>query len=170
VGRPREDLPPLSDATLDALRTVAKPVAAVNWRELLTKKAEPDGGFRKARYLLPPDIATPNATGQFFLFSRITEADPRDFSVGLALQSGENLYRLVRCNGEHPTAHRNVIEATDIPPQTRHVHTATERYIKARDLRHDGFAEATQAYETIVQALDHLAELATLVPDGRMLL
>jgi hypothetical protein len=170
VGRPRENLPVLSDATLDALCEVEKPVPDVAWREMLVDKAVVLGAYRKGRYYLPEGIETSGASGRFFLFSRVVIAYPENYSVGLGLDAGEVEYRLVRCNGQHPEAHHNALEGTDIAPETRHVHRATARYLKARDLVHDGFAEVSDAYGTIAQALEHLSGLAALVPDGRILL
>lgn len=88
------------------------------------------------------------------------------FSVGLAVRIGEDWLTLCRYNGSyHP--HRNELEGnrlTGVP----HIHTATQRYI-LRGKHPDGFAEATDRYESIDGAFRCVlidCKISGIVPDG----
>lgn len=167
----RENLPVISDDHLDAIRDVAKPIPDENWRaKLLTTRLE--GNYRKGSYGLRDGIEFGPVRGTLFLFVRWVIAHPQNFSAGLGFQdlAGNGPYRVVRCNGYHPGPHINRLESTVIPPETRHVHFTTERYIKASAPWHDGFAVETDEFKDLQGAVQHLATLTNLVPEGRMFL
>jgi hypothetical protein len=110
-------------------------------------RTRPKKGHDEIEYeLLGEDSKT-----RFRLYTRQNRKEPEDFSCGLRveLRGGEEL-PLVRYNGpSHP--HKNEIEATRVDFRT-HIHFATERYI-LRGRKPDGFAEATDKYENLNQAL-----------------
>ena len=88
---------------------------------------------------------------KFSLYTRQNNRVPDDFSCGLLLymSNGESL-TLVRYNGSsHP--HPNKLEGTSTNFKC-HIHKATERYIQAQR-RPEGYAEATDKYRTLSQAL-----------------
>jgi hypothetical protein len=164
----RENLPVIPDEHLVAMRTVDKP-APYGWLGGLLDLTS-DGVNRRGRYYLPDRVEFGPVHGTLFLFVRVALANSRDFSAGLGFydDADNGPYRLVRCNGFHPSGHRNHIEGQVILPETRHIHYATERYIKASKRHHDDFAVLTDAYVTLRDCIDHLAGLVHLVPDDRM--
>jgi hypothetical protein len=170
VGQ-RENLPTIADAHLDAMRAVEKPIADPNWRsELLTLQAA--GSFLKGKYELRDPIHVGPVQGSLYLFVRVALGNAADFTAGLAFvdDAGNGPYRLLRCNGFHPGAHTNVLEGGVIAPETTHVHTATERYLNARDRRHDGYAVETNAYNDLAGAVSHLVTCVNLSPEGMLML
>ena len=165
MGRRRENLPILSDEILDRLREMPKPIRDLTWDVDLLAPKKIDGASRKARYYIH-DLDLNGVPGTLFVFTRFTIANPRDFTAGLGLDDGTDLYWLLRCNGYHPMIHRNAMENTVVPPETRHIHTATERYLASRDHRHDGFAEATDAYDDLPGAVDELWRRTNMTAEG----
>jgi hypothetical protein len=97
---------------------------------------------------------------RFTLFTRQSTKITDGFSAGLLwhAKSGDDVM-LMRCNGsDHP--HPNKLEREHISYKC-HVHTATERYILA-NRKTEGYAEETQAYQTLVGALHYLVSKANI--------
>lgn len=107
-----------------------------------------------------------------FLFARVNIAYPENFSAGLAFVDDDgNEYRIVRCNNSHPEEHENRMEGDVIPPETSHIHTATERYTDARRYWHDHFAVVEpEPFGHLEAAINRLAEMVNLQPEGRLFL
>ena len=79
--------------------------------------------------------------------------DTLDFSVLLLYlpKDGGRPFVLRRYNGKH--FHKNILEGTEL--HGFHVHTATERYQEA-GLKPDGYAEASEEYASVNQAIECL--------------
>lgn len=161
----------LTEEIIRYLLQVSKPVSDPDWRKALLPPAADSYTLRGRLDLddLPP---TGPVRGQLHLYSRqnLNSAVEGDWSVGLVYTDyAERSYRVVRCNGPHPSDHPNVIEGTVIV-RTAHVHRLTERYQRLRPPRPDGFAEETTAYASIGEAVDVLAQLINLEPVGTLFL
>lgn len=79
--------------------------------------------------------------------------DPFNFSVILLYASSNknsNYRILVRYNGDHGS-HTNSLEGNTVKKQ--HIHRTTERY-QLSQLREDGYAEETDKYVTLDQAIN----------------
>lgn len=89
---------------------------------------------------------------KYRLILRQNTSDPLDFSVILAreLPRSGDVFRLRRHNGKGHE-HKNKIEGDVV--YDHHIHYATERYQK-RGFDEDGYAEATDRYSTIEEAVD----------------
>ena len=91
---------------------------------------------------------------RFRLFVRQNKTILDDFSCGLQwLPAGSESLILARYNGSSHD-HQNRLEGTRVD-HSRHVHKTTERYIQA-NLKPEGFAEGTNAYQTCNGALNRL--------------
>ncbi|MBZ4212078.1 MAG: hypothetical protein LAD29_13185 [Rhodoferax sp.] len=103
-------------------------------------------------------IVSDDGDNRFALFTRQSTRIADGFSAGLLwhAKTGEEVM-LLRCNGANHF-HPNVLERERIEFQC-HVHVATERYIQA-NRKSEGYAQATQAYQTLAGALHHLVQLA----------
>lgn len=110
--------------------------------------------------------------GQVFVIKcRQSTENPLDFSIILVWRDENgNEYRLLRCNGPHPSCHTNRwekrkgIEGHTFGP-CFHIHRATQRYQES-DFEIDGFAEPTEVYSDYERAISHLVTLAGFVdPD-----
>lgn len=103
--------------------------------------------------------------GRFRLFTRQHERHPLNFTAGLVhVDRDGHEYRLLRCDGLHPGGHVNHVEDTRFGTSF-HVHRATERYQRA-GLDIDGYAEQTDAFTTLDQAVTHLCRVASVVNAG----
>lgn len=102
----------------------------------------------------------------FELFSRQHVDFVDNFTVGLQFRAVDGtVYRLLRANGLHPGGHRNRLEGTSFGTSF-HVHRATERY-QREGLAIDGYAEQTDEYSSLEQAVDFLRRTAALeTPHG----
>ena len=110
------------------------------------------------------DIAG-ECNGEFRIILRRSQVNPLDFSVILAVRiPGSNqLFRLRRYNG-NSHEHTNSIENETF--HDFHIHVATERY-QLIGTREDAFAETTDRYSNLQDALDCLIRDANLVvPNG----
>lgn len=130
--------------------------------------------FRKGKGYLRFDLdvflAEDNAekAESFSIFCRASIDNPMDFSVGLRVdfQDG-NPIRLMRCNGLHGS-HTNHIERAML--EGKHIHIATERYIK-RGHNEDGYAvEARNEYNNLDSALEYLLSRCHITIEGMDLL
>lgn len=104
--------------------------------------------------------------GFFQIRVRQNPQNPFDFSAILLYRlPGTNVFfRLRRYNGNSHD-HTNAIEGNVIEDQF-HIHYATERY-QERDLREDGYAEATSRFGDLSTAIDCLAlDCKVLLPSG----
>lgn len=163
--------PILVDRDIGWLMTVPKPISDSNWRRRLLPP--PEGRIDCRGRLDLDDLPDGGPLGgSLHVYSRrnLREEVSGDWSVGLVYTDyAGNSYRVVRCNGPHQTPHTNRIEGQHIVA-TPHVHFLTERYQRHRRASPDGYAEATDAYSTIEESLDHLATLVNLVPSGILFL
>ena len=163
--------PVLSDEEVARLLAAEKPITDRDWRTSLLPGRREQMTLR-GRLDLGELPATSPLRGRLHVYSRqnLNPAVEGDWSVGLIYTDyADRSYRLVRCNGPHPNDHQNRIEG-DVIQRTPHVHVLTERYQRLRRPTQDGFAFPTDAYDTIEGALEHLASIATLVPEGRLFL
>lgn len=129
----------MTDAELDAARSELKQ------RVSGTRKK------RKAQHWEQQFELRGSSDRRFRLFKRWNSTLPNVFSVGLdlVLDGGESL-NLCRYNGAYH-AHRNRIEGNRVPA-TFHIHTTKAHYIAA-GLSPDGYAEASDRYNTVEGAL-----------------
>jgi len=105
-------------------------------------------------------VVSKDGAHRFTLFTRQSTKIANGFSAGLLwhAKSGENVI-LLRCNGsDHP--HPNVLERQRIEYRC-HVHLLTERYLLA-NRKGEGFAEVTEAYNTLSGALHELVHRANI--------
>jgi hypothetical protein len=131
---------PLSDAAIAALLAVRKaPSSTIEERD---KKKYFECNF---------PLRSADGT-RFVLFTRQSRELADDFTAGLRVEyaNGETLM-LVRYNG---SSHRHInhIENTRFMG-SYHIHVASERYMAA-GLDDEGYAEPTQRYSTLRQALE----------------
>lgn len=91
----------------------------------------------------------------FELRTRIITTADDNFSVILSviLDETKGTFRLLRYNGFHQ--HKNKIENQQLDPGF-HIHKATERYQTSKYRKHDGFAEITDKYDTMFEALRNM--------------
>ncbi len=84
---------------------------------------------------------------------RSSRINPLDFSIILIFEDADQTeYRLMRCNGLHPSRHTNKWEKERGLPNswfdpTFHIHQATERY-QIAGYAIDGYAEPTEEYSS----------------------
>lgn len=164
----REQLPDAAQGDLDTLVALPKRVPR-RWRVAVQPMVK-DGQNLKRRLHLPDHVALGGTSGQLFVFTRVAIDDRGNFSVGIAFEDGAgHVYRLLRFNGQHPSPHVNRLgEQPNFAPYERHVHIATESYIKARDAKHDGLAIPAEDYNDYHSALDQLSLRANLTVDGML--
>jgi hypothetical protein len=168
----RAERPVLVDSDIQWLVAVAKPVSDIHWRDrLLSPKAGRTVGEGQLDLAPLPDGAP--LGGALHIYSRQTinpEAASTDWSTGLVYTDyADNKYTVIRCNGAHETCHRNRIEG-DYFERVPHVHYLTERYQRHPLARDDGFAQPTDAFATLAEAVEHLISLVNLVPEGTLFL
>ena len=90
----------------------------------------------------------------FRIILRQSRIDPLDFTAGLIYIRRENNqdFILLRYNGSH--SHKNVIEKEVF--EGFHIHTATERYQEYGSGRVEGYAQQTDRYSTLTEAIECL--------------
>jgi hypothetical protein len=160
----------LTDAEIEALVAERKPLPA-NWRARLEVKQKSNQAYSQRE--LP---VNGEAGNQFRIVLQKNNLIPLDFSLVLKfVDADKNEYILVRFNGKHPSQHTNKWEKSRRLPNPTfrnrfHLHRATERYQTA-GLDIDGFAEATDNYNSYPSALEKFSEYVNLVPpdEGAML-
>lgn len=164
--------PILPDADISLLLSLQKPVEDEDWRGRLFPPGEVTLTDFRARVDLGDLPSSSPMRGRMHLYSR-RNLDPAvhgDWSVGLVYTDyAEHSYRVLRCNGPHPTPHTNRLENvtfTALP----HIHRLTERYQAHKRTKGDGYAEPTDAYSSMEGALEHLATLVNLTAAGRLFL
>lgn len=138
----------------------ARKVLSTGWRRRLVLR--PKRGHDEAEL-------TVAAQGfDFRVFLRRSQFNPLLFScvLGVMPRSTYTLFRLRRYNGPHGD-HTNVIERTRV--SGTHIHIATERY-QELGLREDGYAETTDRFTTLDQAINcMLADCGFDDPDAAQL-
>jgi hypothetical protein len=156
---------------IDWLVRVEKPVPDGSWRSKLLPPTSSDLD-RRSRIDLGelPEGGPLGGTLHLYARENLNPAVTGDWSVGLIYTDyADNTYPVIRCNGPHPTDHVNRIERTVISRRP-HVHLLTERYQRIHRPNPSGYAEATDAFSTIADAVEYLASLANLQPAGRLFL
>lgn len=165
------DVPVLTDPEIASLLTIPKAIEDPDWKQSLLPPAISDYDLR-GRYDLEDLPENGPLRGRLHLYSR-QNLNPNvsgDWSVGLIYTDyADRSFRLLRCNGPHPTDHVNAIEG-DVIIRTPHVHCLTERYQRRRRARPDGYAEPTDAYDSIESAIVYLAKRVSLQPSGILFL
>jgi len=140
----------LSDSEIDQLIKLPKPLPP-DYRNRLRTRARPYSSQHEEAQL---EVSIEN-TGTFRVIVRKNRINPVDFCVILGYVPPERirLFRLRRYNGLH--RHTNRLEGNDF--RDCHVHYATQRYQEAGwDI--DGYAEPTERYGTVDQALEVLLD------------
>jgi hypothetical protein len=109
--------------------------------------------------------------GEWLIYTRHSLNSQNNWSAGLIYDpDGLNL-RLIRCNGPHAGVHVNRLDPQEPAiVVTPHVHYAREKYLTHPRTKEDGYAVPTAAHATLQGAIEHLAAVATLIPEGRLLL
>jgi hypothetical protein len=162
--------PVIVQADIDWLVQVEKPVHDAGWRSRLLP---PGRGLadERGRVDLGELPEGEPLGGWLHLYSRRNlRHTGGDWSVGLVYTDyADNSYQVIRCNGPHLTVHENRIEGNRIVGRP-HVHRLTERYLRHRGAKPDGYAEPSQAFSAIDEAVEHLATLVNLQPVERMFL
>lgn len=109
------------------------------------------------------DIELHNPTFKLRMTIRQLAEDPLDFSIILFYESDEgHTYIIRRYNGDHGV-HHNRISGEDI--KGPHIHKITEQY-QLSGYREDGYAEATDRYKTINQAVALFVSDMNIRPRG----
>jgi len=154
----------LKDSEINRLFQIPKPLPK-GWRTRLNLRESKLGSHKKRDLPISMDTLT------FTIKCRQNAQNPFDFSIILCYQDGENNeYRLLRCNGKHPSAHTNKLErqagdADHTFDTCFHVHQATERY-QEPGYKIDGYAERTDGYNDYETALEHFVKRCGFVdPD-----
>jgi len=159
------------EADIEWLITLPKYIEATDWRDSLLPPT-PGPLYRRGRLDLGDLPAGAPLGGTLHVYTRqnLSTNVTGDWSVGLVYTDyGNRSYPVIRCNGPHASDHPNRIEGTVIV-RTPHIHRLTERYQRLRRAKPDGFAEPTDAYSTIDEALEHMITLANLQPSGMLFL
>jgi hypothetical protein len=100
----------------------------------------------------------------FIINCRQSALNPFDFSIILLYRDEKgNKFRLLRCNGKHPSWHSNRWEKGQGLADYKfapcfHIHRATQRCQEA-DMDIDGYAEPTGAYSNYDAALEHFVTI-----------
>jgi hypothetical protein len=104
------------------------------------------------------ELSVQSAAGHDFrIVLRRNRINILDFSIILIFEEIDTDYRLIRCNGTHPSVHTNrwekerELENSSFGPAF-HIHRATERY-QVAGLKIDSYAEQTEAYNDFNSAL-----------------
>ena len=112
------------------------------------------------------DLQVESTFGRFRIMLRQNILNALDFSAifGYHMPSSSRVFRLRRYNGKH--YHTNRIEQETI--SGFHIHRATERY-QAIGAKEDAFAESTDRYSMLSDALNCLLEDCNFIPpeDGQ---
>ena len=161
MARRRSGQPIITEPDIAYLLGVRKVIGRAGWRvELLGRE---EGSDIRGSLSLGELPAGALLRGTFHLYSR---QNPRaltdDWSTGLIFTDlyGHS-YPMIRCNGPHGTPHTNYIERTKIL-LTPHIHKLTERYQQSNRYAIDGYAETTNEYSNINEAIDTLVDLANI--------
>ena len=157
--------PVLTDSQIEELIHRAKPLPE-GWRKRLRLRQHKGEAHKRA------ELQIDSNTEVFVIKCRQNSNNPLDFSIILVYKGKTGCeYRLLRCNGKHPSQHTHRWErdygregATFGP--SFHVHRATERYQEA-GLDIDGFAEPTDAYSDYFTGLEHFAQAGCFVDPER---
>lgn len=163
--------PVIVDADISWLLALPKPISDQNWRDRLVPPG-PTDLVGRGRFDLDDLPAGSPLGGTLHLYSR-QNLDPSvvgDWSVGLVYTDyAGNSYRVLRCNGPHPTDHVNRIEG-DVIVRQPHIHRLTERYQGLARGKPDGYAEVATEYSTLDEAVGVIVEAVNLTPSGLLFL
>ena len=116
-------------------------------RKMNTKKTNPS--YLQVNYSFPRNT---NA-GEWYIFIRQSKDDPFNFSCGMCLipENRNQHFRLMRYNGKNHE-HTNHLE-NQSPFYDFHIHRATERYQKTAYKAEDHYAEPTDRYASLKEAV-----------------
>jgi hypothetical protein len=150
----------VTDEEIARLLSVPKDLPS-NWQTRLALLDSRDRqGFRRR------ELRVKSSEGDDFeIKCRQSTLNPLDFSVILIWhRPGGQPFRLLRCNGPHPSQHTNRIEKEEGKKDACfadccHVHRATARY-QERSCKEDSFAEPTDAYHDYEGALRYMLQIA----------
>jgi hypothetical protein len=148
----------LTDHEIGQLLTEVKPLPS-NWETKLTPRAKANSVFLQRELEV-----TGNGGHRFRIILRQSTLNPLDFSVILTfIDADRTEYRLIRCNGKHPSDHTNKYEKRfgGTPVKFRnvfHIHRATERY-QTYGYEIDGFGEPVTLYNSFEGAKNHFIGL-----------
>jgi len=143
----------LTDQQIQALIDEEKPLDR-DWRTRLRPTKAKSNRQHAERQM---DVRPPGGHS-FRIVVRENRQNRLDFSVILVFEDDGGVeHPLVRYNGRHSSRHTNRLEKMEgLDDHTFgpcfHIHRATERYQQA-DLKIDGFAQETDAYDTLDTAL-----------------
>lgn len=153
----------LTDEEIDALLREPKALPP-RWESRLTPHARSNERY-DARQL---DVEGEDGH-KFRIIVRRAHLNQNDFSVILVfIDEDRTAYRLLRCNGKHPSQHTNRWEkhrglSDSVIRNCFHIHDATERYqIDGLDI--DGFATETSAYSSLPGAITEFIKRGGFVP------
>jgi len=144
----------LTDTEIERLITLRKPLPK-GWRRRLQLRR------RRSEAQTRCQLSAPADGNDFVIKCRQSTENPLDFSVILVWRDNSgNEYRLLRCNGPHPSDHTNRWEKVQGKTDHTfgpcfHIHKATQRYQEA-GLKIDGYAQPTDSYSDCHAALLHL--------------
>lgn len=148
----------ITDDEIHELINLRKFISENIWRNLRFKEIN---GFKRWTIEVNTELVHEN---KFQIFMRSSIDDHDDFSIGLRcdFKDGSTI-NLMRCNGNHGI-HRNKIE--NITLTGRHIHIATERYIR-KGLDAEGFAiEAENEYNNFESAFNCLTRKCNIILVG----
>lgn len=157
----------LTQAELNELIGRPRPIADGAWRSRLTPKATASDPANRRGAFQFTDIGG----DEWLIYTRESLKNAGNWSVGLIYDPADRNLRFIRCNGPHAAVHQNRLDPQDPPIiVTPHVHTIQERYLQHPRTKEDGYAVPTAGYTSLQEAIEYLATIANLVPDGRLLL
>jgi hypothetical protein len=155
----------LSDEDVATILSVPKFVVDPAWR---SKLLPPKATAIDHRGRLDFEDLTGPVRGKLHAYSRqnLNLEVVGDWSVGLIFTDyADRSYRVLRCNGPHPSDHKNTIEGSTIVRHA-HIHRLTERYqLRGKP---DGYAEPTDRYSNIHDAINVFAEMINLQVEGQL--
>lgn len=157
--------PVLDDSIITGLINIPKPVSSGDWQRLRDTTA--DGFFGRHRIGLADVLDRHPTRGTLTIYTRVGHT-PDDYSTGVTFTSLDgDTYPLIRCNGPSHR-HRNQIEGDRIIRRS-HVHRLTGRYQQSR-FKDDGYAQPSNEFANLTEALAHLAALVNVTPVGTLFL
>ena len=157
----------LTDQLLIELILGPKPVPHGSWRSQLRPRGlASDPANLRGHYEL-----TDVRGYEWLLYTRASLRNSKDWSTGLIFDPNGARLRFVRCNGPHIGVHQNRLDPTEPPiVVTPHVHYVREKYLRHPRTKEDGYAVPCSAYSDLDGAIEHLAIVSNLIPEGRLIL
>lgn len=123
----------------------------INEKKNISGIPEPSFKSRRSSQHFEQDIEGERGN-MFKIIIRVSNKNPMDFSVILAVKIGSKLFRLKRYNGDSHD-HTNEIEKEHI--SGCHIHKATQRY-QEKGYREEGYAQKSDKYSDWKKALSIL--------------